>query len=90
MFGDRQTHTHTYTYIQQPTALTVESNDAGVLILVILVHLAAGHQLEGEGREDGQRVQAGQEVEGDVEAAGGGLLGARETDGGAEDGVRGI
>ena len=49
--------------------------------------MRSGEDLHGEGRGGGQSVEAGEEVERDVGATRGRLLGVREADGGAQDGA---
>ena len=69
---------------------TVESYHRVEGIFVYLVEAAASQGLHGEGRVGGQGAEAGEQVHGDVRAAGVGFLGRREADGGAQDGASGI
>ena len=80
---DRQTAREGYSHSDR--SLTIESHHAQILILLVFPHLAASQEPHGERGGDGESVQAREEVEGDVSAAGGSFLGARQTDGGAQN-----
>ena len=67
------------------TPLTVESDDAVELILVVFPHAASSESFHGEGRASGQGVEAGQQIERYVRACRVCLLGAWQTDRGTQN-----